>query len=534
MEESPQQEAISSDANGHSDDSFDEQTQQIIQSCKELPATADITNWEMSPVDLMETNKKFNLLSDHKKISKITKKECMKCFIQAHGMHVPLPDIETIWSLSDLDKDDHLNFGEFAIAIFLLHQRLKGRKVPKSLPSDWTGESGSDTANNSQHDNNNNNHTTQHVFNSNSDSPRKSLERGNSSLALNGSRASGLPPKSKIEMQKHMKEAEEIQKKIQKQLALEEKERERKEAIRAAREKRIQEATIFWKDVIATWPQKKTLPKTKTMWWHGFPSSVRGHLWTLVIANDLNITEELFEIFGGHAKSAREKKGTTLGREDTVDLIPVDLPRTFPALSIFQENGPCHGQLRDVLEAYVCFRPDVGYVQGMSYMAAVFLLNLDPFSAFKCLTNILNRSMFLTFFRMNEVELARYFHAYEMALSQTYSKLYKHLKQFEFNHMTYLVDWVMTMYSKALPIDISSRIWDVYFGEGEYFIFRTAIGLLKYLGPKLEKAPFDDIVKVLHHLPATMDEDELFACIEKVDLTAEKWQKLLDAAAKKK
>ena len=70
MEDNPQP-TTTSDANGHSDD-FDEQTQQIIQSCKELPATTEITNWEMGPVDLMETNKKFNLLSDHKKISKIT------------------------------------------------------------------------------------------------------------------------------------------------------------------------------------------------------------------------------------------------------------------------------------------------------------------------------------------------------------------------------------------------------------------------------------------------------------------------------
>ena len=61
-------------------------------------------------------------------------------------------------------------------------------------------------------------------------------------------------------------------------------------------------------------PFRKNLPKTKQMWWNGFPSTVRGQMWILAIANDLNITEELFEIFGGHAKSAREKKGATLGR----------------------------------------------------------------------------------------------------------------------------------------------------------------------------------------------------------------------------
>lgn len=54
-----------------------------------------------------------------------------------------------------------------------------------------------------------------------------------------------------------------------------------------------------------------------------------------------------------------------LGREGTVTLIQLDLPRTFPALSIFQQGGPCHGQLANVLESWTCYRPDVGYVQGM-------------------------------------------------------------------------------------------------------------------------------------------------------------------------
>ena len=34
-------------------------------------------------------------------------------------------------------------------------------------------------------------------------------------------------------------------------------------------------------------------------------------------------------------------------------------------------------QLRDVLDAFVCLRPDVGYVQGMSYIAAIICLYTD-------------------------------------------------------------------------------------------------------------------------------------------------------------
>jgi hypothetical protein len=37
----------------------------------------------------------------------------------------------------------------------------------------------------------------------------------------------------------------------------------------------------------------------------------------------------------------------------------------------------CLLQLRDILEAFVCLRPDVGYVQGMSYLGAVICLYVD-------------------------------------------------------------------------------------------------------------------------------------------------------------
>ena len=35
-----------------------------------------------------------------------------------------------------------------------------------------------------------------------------------------------------------------------------------------------------------------------------------------------------------------------IGKESTVHLIPIDLPRTFPHLSFFHPEGPLYSQLR--------------------------------------------------------------------------------------------------------------------------------------------------------------------------------------------
>ena len=64
-----------------------------------------------------------------------------------------------------------------------------------------------------------------------------------------------------------------------------------------------------------------------------------------------------------------------------MSLIDTDLPRTFPALQLFgppgsASGGPLHAHLRDVLQAFVAFRPDVGYVQGLSYLGAMLTVFL--------------------------------------------------------------------------------------------------------------------------------------------------------------
>lgn len=50
-------------------------------------------------------------------------------------------------------------------------------------------------------------------------------------------------------------------------------------------------------------------------------------------------------------------------KEASMELIQLDISRTFPHLCIFQRGGPYYDMLHCLLAAYVCYRPDVGYVQ---------------------------------------------------------------------------------------------------------------------------------------------------------------------------
>lgn len=100
--------------------------------------------------------------------------------------------------------------------------------------------------------------------------------------------------------------------------------------------------------------------------------------------------------------SSSPPPSSPIDQERTVELIHLDVSRTFPHLGIFQKGGPYYDMLLNLLGAYVCYRPDVGYVQGMSFLAAVLLLNMDIVDAFIAFANLLNRPAQRVFFQLQE------------------------------------------------------------------------------------------------------------------------------------
>lgn len=66
--------------------------------------------------------------------------------------------------------------------------------------------------------------------------------------------------------------------------------------------------------------------------------------------------------------------------------------------------------LQHVLECYSCFRPDIGYCQGMSFIAAMFVLNMESdYDSFVAFSNLMNKQFLFTFFRFDIHLVLSYF-----------------------------------------------------------------------------------------------------------------------------
>lgn len=150
-------------------------------------------------------------------------------------------------------------------------------------------------------------------------------------------------------------------------------------------------------------------------------NSLRNMVWPIVIGNHLQITPSLYDILRdrlNYSKNEIETKGSShYIIEESFESIYKDLPRTFPYLSYFGISQPLYYELKEILEIFVCYRPDLGYVQGMSYIAGllcIYCLN-DNYMAFQCFCNlVLNKHLF-GFLRLEAKILDYYWTAFSIA-----------------------------------------------------------------------------------------------------------------------
>lgn len=141
----------------------------------------------------------------------------------------------------------------------------------------------------------------------------------------------------------------------------------------------------------------------------------RANVWKALIGNSLYITPKLFEIFKVKGQKLRQSISSGMclyGQESSIGLIELDIPRTsFPQNEFLIECNFCdtsilHNRMREVLEAYVCYRPDVGYVQGMTFLCWILLsTGLDVYDAFVCFCNLLHRPILRKFYALRGVEV---------------------------------------------------------------------------------------------------------------------------------
>ncbi|PKS06255.1 hypothetical protein jhhlp_007001 [Lomentospora prolificans] len=323
---------------------------------------------------------------------------------------------------------------------------------------------------------------------------------------LSRTRPSWLPPKDPAEERRHLRQ-------YQKMMAQSAEADRRKEATRSAikthRDTKADNLMHIWEDeVLPRWGDATREPRTRELWWKGVPPRSRGVVWSRAIGNELGLSDLSYTAALKRAHDAEERIKADKGdpedgrRAQWFEAIRKDVAeKTWPELRIFQEGGPLHASLIDVLSAYAMYRGDIGYVSGCNSIAALLLLNLpNATDSFIALANVLNRPIPLSFYAG---DLGAKTSAYNLVLQTLKDKsptLHEHLtkKMDEAEPDAYLADVFIALFTATLAVDEAARLWDVYVFEGDAVLIRAAVALLVWEeGPLLAATSISDVRTIL-------------------------------------
>ena len=133
-----------------------------------------------------------------------------------------------------------------------------------------------------------------------------------------------------------------------------------------------------------------------------------------------------------------------------------------------------------------------------------------------------------TLVRIHDRQFVPYLEVMDQLLKEYVPRVQRHLHDLQIQHDLFLVDWILTIYSRALPLDVACRVWDVFLLEGDCVLFRVALGLFRMYQTALVKMDFEQTIAFVRALPPTMSDKELFTHIHAITLTPKHYAEVCD------
>ena len=306
---------------------------------------------------------------------------------------------------------------------------------------------------------------------------------------------------------------------------------------------KMQKMSQIWiNEIIPNWTEKRKDKKIKEYFYMGLPDNVRGRVWMLCLGNRFSITKEYYEIQVKNSKEALEKYKMNKKNEEenntndnkinnendninikdkekSINIIELDIERTFPYLGVFRGDSPMAQDLREILRVFVISRPDIGYIQGLSFIAGILLLNMDKFKAFISLMNLILNPIMLPFYKMDNESIQQRLKLFKQVFYYNLPELCEHFDELGLLPENYFLTWNMTLFTRDVNLELAKRIWDVFMIEGIKAIYSAAIVFLSHFESKLINMDFVEIMTCIGTIKnINFDEDMAIEAMKNVKI----------------
>lgn len=218
----------------------------------------------------------------------------------------------------------------------------------------------------------------------------------------------------------------------------------------------------------------------------GVPAEHRGEIWLSISDSlDAHLDVLYWQLLNEHCPYERA--------------INQDLGRTFPEIPMFKTDE-VRKQLYNIMKAYSVYDSEVGYCQGLSFIAGLFLMqNMKEELAFTIFVRLMESYNLRTLFTPKMPGLMLLIYQFN-AIFQTYiPALYFHFYRYNLSPMMYASQWFLTLFSYSFNVDLVFRILDMILVEGPISVLlRFALVILKrYEDDLLSIEKFDSLMDFL-------------------------------------
>jgi len=211
-----------------------------------------------------------------------------------------------------------------------------------------------------------------------------------------------------------------------------------------------------WIEMLRNWDvySTKKYSKLKERVRKGIPDAMRSKVWQLLIdppSQEINSRVSLDSLI-------------SKGRQKCCDVIEADLGRTNPHCLMFK-NPKTIESLRRVLYAYSNYDPELGYTQGMSFIASLLLQYMDEDQAYYCLQSLMQNTRYhlRMFYISGFPKLMDASKIWDVALKLKYPKVSENFEKQGILSLVYIPSWFLTMFLNIdFPIHVRLRIFDRY------------------------------------------------------------------------
>ncbi|XP_067105874.1 TBC1 domain family member 1 isoform X2 [Osmerus mordax] len=240
----------------------------------------------------------------------------------------------------------------------------------------------------------------------------------------------------------------------------------------------LKEVTLVWESMLGKPARSKVKFPTETIYsavTQGVPRQHRGEVWKFLSEQYLLSQAVPSRPPANHTPYKELLKQLTSQQH----AILIDLGRTFPTHPYFQAQlGAGQLSLYNLLKAYSLLDPEVGYCQGLSFVAGVLLLHMEEEDAFYMLKFLMYDMGLRKQYRPDMIILQIQMYQLSRLLHDYHRDLYLHLEQQEIGPSLYAAPWFLTTFASHFPLGFVARVFDMLFLQGSEVIFKVALSLL--------------------------------------------------------